>query len=135
MAYIIPPDRGLHFAFGPWPNCVIGMYDTGGLGQVAFVGTAAAGSEEYDAVSIIAGPGDLIGGAQAAGGIGNYCVNVLMPAANAILQARLNQHPLFAAETNATPASVDTLNIALEEYFKIMPSADGNFPVMSFKPL
>lgn len=134
MAYIVPPDRGLHFSFGPWPNCVIGLMDTGGLGQVAIVGVGAVGSEEYDAISLIAGPDDLLAAAQAAGGIGNYCVNVLQPAANAVLKERLNQHPAFAPETNATLASVDTINIALLEYFKTVPSADGNYPVVVFKP-
>lgn len=132
-AYIVPPTKGLHFSFGPWPNCVIAAAEIMFVGTFIIVGTAPSGSEEYDAAGIIWGPGDIVAASNAAGGIGNFLTGLVSHACD-VLKDSLNTHPVYAPETNATPASIDTINIAWTQYFKITPSADGTYPVVSVKP-
>lgn len=132
MGYPVTPDKGLHFSFGPWPNCVIAAYDAG-VGEIIFVGVGAEGAMEYDSIGFVFGPGNLADAATQAGSLGAFLMS-LIPLANGLMAAYLDQHPTFAPVDANAPASIDNVNTALEEFFKITPSADGDYPVMSFKP-
>ena len=132
MAYNVPADEGLHFAFGPWPNCVMAVTETA-IGEAVIVGVGAVGSVEYDSIAMLWGPGALSDGVAAAGSLGAFLVG-LMPAANAALKAALNIHPGWAPITAGSPITVDNANIALAEYFQVLSSADGSYEVISFKP-
>lgn len=129
MAYTIRPNEGIHFSFGPWVNCVVGAYDTGGVGEVIFVGIGAIGAMEYDAVSIIWGPGDL----NAVGDLGAF-LNSLIPAANTALQSILNTKPHDPAVQHTDPPTIQNVNRAFRQYYGVIPSSDGTHPVIQFTP-
>ena len=133
MAFNVSPNEGLHFSFGPWPNCVLILTDNAFGNTSAFVGIGAVGFNEYDAIpggSIwmgslpVAQPGVNV--------LGPFLVS-LLPAANAALKDHLNTHPLFSIDASS-PVTTDNANKALAEFFQVTPSADGTYPVVSLKP-
>jgi hypothetical protein len=132
MGYPVLPTKGLHFSFGPWPNCVIAAYDAG-VGDVIFVGVGADGAADYNSIGFIFGPGDMASAVAAAGSLGAFLMS-LMPAANGLMAAYLDKHPTFAPVPGNAPPTLDNVNTALQQYFQISPSSDGDYPVMSFKP-
>jgi hypothetical protein len=114
MAYVVRPGEGLHFSTPLFPNCVVASYDTGGVGELVFVGTAPLGSIEYDAVAVIWGPGDL--GSQ--GDAGPFLMS-LLPAANAAiaaLEATVHDAPLQQHD----PCNVPNINKGLRQFFKVV---------------
>lgn len=137
MAFTVQPDVGFGFSFGPWPNCRMFFTDSG-VDQRCIIGIAPEGSVEYDAIGEGGLPaaiwaGDLPSAVATAGSYGNFITSLYAPA-NARLKAFLNLHPAYLPVTNASPVSLETANEALAEYVQKTTSADGNYPILSFKP-
>lgn len=94
-------------------------------------GTAPVGSIEYDALAILWGPDDMTG----AGDVGPF-LNALVGPVNAAIQvlpdwAQAQSFPPYihdAAEAGTAPTSVQTVNVGLRQYFKIVNG------VMAFTP-
>lgn len=123
MAYVVRPADGLHFSLPNLPNCVIAAVDTGGVGEVVILGTAPAGSIEYDAIALLWVPGDMGGVSMTEGPFLN---DVLIPAANKALAGFMQQSG--PAVPGNAPVNLPNTNVALGQYFKL----DGGKIV--FKP-
>ncbi len=132
MGFTVKADEGLHFSFGPWPNCAIFFNDDSGVGSSAIVGVGPVGAIEYISIGTL-WMGDLGSAVASFGSLGAFLMSLVGPA-NTTMQNLLDSHPAWAPITNADPVSVENANKALAEYFKVTPSADGTYPIMSFKP-
>lgn len=128
MAFTLAPEDGVKFAFGPWPNCAIGAYETGGVGQIVFIGIGAVGSMDYNSVGTLWGPGDI----SSVGDLGAF-ITGLIPAACAVLKAKINLELNDAALPHDAPATVQNVNIGLRQYVKVVPEEKGKYPVASIK--
>lgn len=132
MAFNVSPDEGLHFSFGPWPNCVIALVDNAFGNTSAIVGVGAVGFIEYDAApNGTIWMGTLPPAQPGVNVLGPFLVS-LQTAANTVLQDQLNTHPLFNIDSNS-PITTQNANKALAEFFQITPSIDGTYPVLSLK--
>ena len=131
MAYFPKLEGTLRFKHGPWTIAIFAI-DTGGIGEVLVIGHGDD-VNGFTGDSIIDGPGDIAANVAAAGGMGNYIYSKL-PAINEALKNNYDLHPFFAPENNMTPYSAENLNIALWEYFEAVPSPDGDYPILQFKP-
>lgn len=135
MAFAIEPMKGAFFQFERWPNCKLAVISSViGLGDQLIIAAGPEGSEEYDVVAVVWGPGDLAGAVAAQGGMGNFLVNIGWPLANGVVKNALAKHPGFPALNNATPYSVDAMNIMLKEYTSVGPTPDGESVQFGFKP-
>lgn len=131
MAYFPDINNTLKFKHGPWTIAIF-VADTGGIGQVLVIGHGDD-TDGFTGDIIIDGPTDIGANVAAAGGMGNYIYSKL-PAINAALEEHYDLHPIFSPTTNATPYTMELLNVTLWEYFKSVTSPDGDYPQIVFKP-
>lgn len=131
--FVVPLDSALKWTFGGWSIAIWFNGDPGfGIGDQLLLGhgTDDAG---YVSDAVLAGPDTNMGGTITnAGGLGNFLV-ALLPKINAELKTLYNKLPPYPAETNATPYTVDSGNIALYEYFTPVMSANGNYETIAVK--
>lgn len=135
MSFALQPIMGAPFSFMHWPNCKLAVISSVvGLGDELVIAAGPEGSEDYDVVAVVWGPGDLAAAVAAQHGMGNFLVNLGWPMANSTVKRTLANHPGDVALDNTTSYSVDNMNTMLRQYTGVSLTPDGNTVQFKFQP-
>ena len=128
MGFVCQPNEGFQFSFGPWQNCKMFANEDSGVGNSIIVGIGPVSAIEYISIGTV-----WMGDLSQVGPLGPF-ITSLYPLATAICKNFLNKNPGWAPINNTDPPTVSNVNKALSQYCQAVPSPDGNYPVIEFRP-